>query len=190
MAANTTEIGHDEDDTSPIEDGELNAAVRQYEVYVTMTEAVFDRRSRAHQFYLSLNTALIGGLTTIGGGLGLAADTLDGFAFSDLFVVFGVFGLIGFAICFNWYRVLWAYSKVLGGKYPQIHAMERRLPCRPFLGEWNAKPHEKWRVGPGIATAERRLPLTFMWGYAAGSALAFLAYWRQPLLDAVGGVLG
>lgn len=168
----------------PLAAHELDAAARQYQVYVEKAEEIFTRRGQAHQFYMSLNTAIVGGITTIVGASYLGFEGVESLNLSAIAPVFGVLCVLGALICWNWFRVLGAYSKVLSGKYPQIHAMEKRMPFAPFDGEWQKMSGDKWLKGPGISIVERRLPLTFIGFYILVAAVSFSApYWGPRLAE-------
>jgi len=100
--------------------------LEQYKIYINAAEAISDRRQKANEFFLALNTALVtvlGYLTAKGGLPSLAA-------------VLTLASVAGIAMGYLWYRILQSYKGLNGGKYKVVHAIERRLPLALYDTEW------------------------------------------------------
>lgn len=92
----------------------------QYRDFVGSAETVTDRRYRANQFYLGINTALIGGIS---------------FAGLDRHFLMVVAAIAGFAICLAWWGSIRSYRELNAAKFTVIKAMERHLPAAPYTAE-------------------------------------------------------
>lgn len=94
-----------------------------YKMLVEMADRVSQRRQSANSFYLTVNTAIIGGAAYLSqsqfGHVGtLAVSTA------------------GIAICFLWVRAVVSYKSLNAAKFEVITALEERLPVSPFKDEW------------------------------------------------------
>lgn len=100
--------------------------LEQYKIYISAAEAISDRRQKANEFFLTLNTALV----TL---LGYMLTRTDESRSALLFVLGSVAGV---TICYLWYRIVLSYKGLNGGKYKVVHAIERRLPLALYDTEW------------------------------------------------------
>jgi len=100
--------------------------LEQYKIYISAAEAISDRRQKANEFFLGLNTALVTvlGYLTAKGGM------------KSLVEVLCLASIAGMAIAYLWYRILQSYKGLNGGKYKVVHAIERRLPLALYDTEW------------------------------------------------------
>lgn len=94
-----------------------------YKMLVEMADRVSERRQSANSFYLSVNTAIIGG-----------AAYLSQSAFGELGTL--AVSAAGIAICFLWVRSVVSYKSLNAAKFEVITALEDRLPVSPFKDEW------------------------------------------------------
>lgn len=94
-----------------------------YKMLVEMADRVSERRQSANSFYLSVNTAIIGG-----------AAYLSQSAFGELGTL--AVSAAGIAICFLWVRSVVSYKSLNAAKFEVITALEDRLPISPFKDEW------------------------------------------------------
>lgn len=108
----------DPDKSSPDKD-----LVEIYKLLVEMADRVSERRQSANSFYLSVNTAIIGG-----------AAYLSQSAFGELGTL--AVSAAGIAICFLWVRSVVSYKSLNAAKFEVITALEDRLPVSPFKDEW------------------------------------------------------
>lgn len=100
-----------------------NDLVEIYKLLVEMADRVSERRQSANTFYLSVNTAIIGG-----------AAYLSQSAFGELGTL--AVSAAGIAICFLWVRSVVSYKSLNAAKFEVITALEDRLPVSPFKDEW------------------------------------------------------
>ena len=130
-----------------------------YKMYVAGADAISARRAFANNFFLSVNTALIGFIGYLGVG---AKET-------QLAI-----GLAGIVLCFFWYRLLGSYKGLNSAKFEVILEIEKQLPLSPYDAEWeflergdNAKHYRPF------TNTEMRVPFVFMILYAAAIAMAY-----------------
>jgi hypothetical protein len=90
----------------------------QYRLYVNAAEKISDRRQKTNEFFLGLNTALIGLLGFIMTKTSSKENTLI------LFIA----SIAGAIICYLWYRIVLSYKGLNSAKYEVIHTIEERLP--------------------------------------------------------------
>ena len=126
-----------------------------YKMLVEMADRVSERRQSANAFYLSVNTAIIGG-----------AAYLSQSAFGHL----GTFAVsaAGIAICFLWVRSVVSYKSLNAAKFQVITALEDRLPVSPYKDEWaildvdgDGKRHKPFHK------TEVLVPIVFMFVHGA-----------------------
>ena len=94
-----------------------------YKMLVEMADRVSQRRQSANSFYLTVNTAIIGGAAYLSqselGHVGTLAVSVA-----------------GIAICFLWVRAVASYKSLNAAKFQVITSLEKRLPVSPFGDEW------------------------------------------------------
>ena len=100
--------------------------LEQYKIYVTSTEKISDRRQKANEFFLTLNSALV---------------TLLGFVISKsnqniIISTVSLGAIAGITMCYLWYRIVLSYKGLNDGKFKVIHAIEARLPLALYDTEW------------------------------------------------------
>ena len=126
-----------------------------YKMLVEMADRVSERRQSANAFYLSVNTAIIGG-----------AAYLSQSAFGH----FGTFAVsaAGIAICFLWVRSVVSYKSLNAAKSQVNTALEDRLPVSPYKDEWaildvdgDGKRHKPFHK------TEVLVPIVFMFVHGA-----------------------
>jgi len=100
-----------------------------YKKYLDMADRISDRRQTSNNYFLALNTAIVGlvGYSRLG-----LQDT--GFFLNRLAWIISIVGII---ICFVWYRMVRSYKDLNSGKFKVIHQIEKLLPIRPFDAEWD-----------------------------------------------------
>lgn len=141
--------------------------VDQYRLLVESSERVVARRQTANTFFLSINSALLvfagvlfgeGDLTAVVGG-----------------IVGAGLSVIGFSICFVWWRMVTSSSQLNRAKFKIIHLLEEHLPAAVFAAEWGAlgrgRDPSLYRPLTGLETW---IPIGLMALYAA-SAIASTA---------------
>ena len=90
-----------------------------YKIYVQMADNISVRRQSANSFFLTINTAIIGIVSYIGG-------------------VTGIVSLAGIVLCYAWYRLIRSYKDLNSGKFKVVHEIEKELPLAPYDAEWEA----------------------------------------------------
>lgn len=94
-----------------------------YKMLVEMADRVSHRRQSANSFYLTVNTAIIGGAAYLSQS---ALGHLGTWAIS----------CAGIAICALWIRAVVSYKSLNAAKFEVITALEERLPVSPYKDEW------------------------------------------------------
>ena len=100
--------------------------LEQYKIYIMATEKISDRRQKANEFFLALNTALVALLGFI------ATKTSPG----EISVIVALASIAGITMGYLWYRIILSYKGLNGGKFKVIHAIEQRLPLALYDTEW------------------------------------------------------
>jgi hypothetical protein len=101
--------------------------LEQYKIYIAAAEAISDRRQKANEFFLALNTALVA-------VLGLVATKALVAVQGDLSIILA--SIAGSTMCYLWYRIIRSYKGLNAGKFQIVHAVERRLPLALYDAEW------------------------------------------------------
>ena len=95
-----------------------------YKMLVEMADRVSQRRQSANSFYLTVNTAIIGGAAYLSQSQFGHVGTL-------------AVSAAGIAICFLWVRAVVSYKSLNAAKFEVITALEEHLPVSPFKDEWD-----------------------------------------------------
>lgn len=124
----------------------------QYKLYVEGADKISDRRQKANEFFLTINTALLGFL-----GLKFIQS-----AFIITLVCFGAISL-----CYYWYRLIVSYKNMNGGKFKVIHQIEKNLPLSLYDFEWEMLGRgENKKLYLPFTHIELKIPLVFITLYA------------------------
>lgn len=99
--------------------------LEQYKVYLNSVEKVSDRRQKANEFFLALNTALVTLL-----GYVITKNT------SGINLIIILASIAGVSVCYLWYRIIMSYKGLNTGKLKVVHAIEARLPLSLYDTEW------------------------------------------------------
>lgn len=94
-----------------------------YKMLVEMADRVSQRRQSANSFYLTVNTAIIGGAAYLSQSQFGQVGTL-------------AVSAAGIAVCFLWVRAVVSYKSLNAAKFEVITALEMRLPVSPYKDEW------------------------------------------------------
>lgn len=100
--------------------------LEQYKIYILAADAISDRRQKANEFFLALNTglvALLGFITTKAPQGEMTITTV-------------VSSIAGITMCYLWYRMVRSYKGPNSGKFRVIHTIEKRLPLALYDTEW------------------------------------------------------
>jgi hypothetical protein len=97
--------------------------LEQYKIYIAAAEKISDRRQKANEFFLTLNSALV---------------ALLGFFIAKIQNVSATLlaSIAGTILCYLWYRMVRSYKGLNTGKFAVIHAIEARLPLSLYETEW------------------------------------------------------
>lgn len=99
-----------------------------YKIYLEMADRISERREKANSFFLAVNTALIALLAKDAFGSQTASS-------GSLEILVPVAAVV---LCYLWYRIIRSYRDLNSAKFRVIHAMELRLPLRPYDSEWES----------------------------------------------------
>lgn len=102
---------------------ESDGILEIYKMLVEMADRVSQRRQSANSFYLTVNTAIIGGSAYLAQS---SNGPLATWAVS----------LAGIAICTLWIMSVISYKTLNSAKFRVITALEECLPASPFKDEW------------------------------------------------------
>lgn len=97
----------------------------QYKIYLSMLDNISDRRQKSNEFYLGINTVIIGALGYV---------ETKGTAYDS--VVFFIAPIVGILISYSWFQIINSYKNLNSAKFNVIHAIEQRLPMTMFETEW------------------------------------------------------
>jgi len=141
-----------------IENNYENHFLEQYRIYLHILNSTCDRRNKSNEFYLGLNTAIIGAL-----GYLETKSVIGNSSAMFLFIPF-----VGIAICYCWYQMILSYKKLNRAKFRVIHGMEEKLPLSLFKTEWEllgkGKDIRKYKK---LSSIEKNIPITFIVLYVA-----------------------
>lgn len=126
--------------------------LEQYRIYLLIFDNLSDRRQKSNEFFLGLNTAIMG----IMGYFEIRTISASP-------IIFILVPLVGMAICFCWYRMILSYSQLNRAKFKVIHTLEKKLPAKLFDTEWQilggGKDRNKYYP---LSHAERFIPMIFI----------------------------
>lgn len=149
--------------TFPDNEKWYSLALDQYKLYVEMADRISQRRATANTYFLSVNSAIlafVGYLTSKD-----SAQNMWLLAFA------------GVLLCLLWEALITSYRNLNTAKFQVIHAIENRLPIRPYKSEWSLMGEGKnSKLYRPISHIERGVP----WVFAALHAivLAFTLPWH------------
>lgn len=143
-------------------------AARLYTTAVEMADRVSARRGQANQFYLSIETLLLGVPAFFGVTAAENGDPLRQTALAAVGVIVSV----------TWWLQLRSYRQLNAAKFDVILAIERdHFQTRPFSDEWGSLKNDRvpgWRDRYAeLGTVERIVPIVFA---AANVVLAVWAW--------------
>lgn len=125
----------------------------QYQSFVKSSEEISSKRMNSNNFYLSLNTALLG---------------IVGYLFYlNKSIIILVLSILGLVVSLVWSEGISSYRELNSAKFKIIHEMENYLPSAPFR-----KEDEYLKSYYKITKIEKFVPWIFVSLY--GSALLFL----------------
>lgn len=104
---------------------ETNVKLEQYKLYVKMTDNVSQRRMSTNLFYISLLSIIL--------GLPIVSNTNFFLENCFLGIALALFGII---LCFLWIVNINSYRQINSGKFKVIHEIEKELPFKCYIKEW------------------------------------------------------
>ena len=130
-----------------------NDILEIYKIFVEMADRVSLRRQLTHSFYLSVNTAFIGGIAYF-----LKSDGLTILEKSTVFFT-------GIVICFLWRQCLLSYKSLNDAKFEVICSLEDHLPAKPYKDEWAILHNGDGTKHKPFYKTEIYIPFVFMVSY-------------------------
>ncbi len=129
----------------------------QYRLYVNAAEKISDRRQKTNEFFLALNTALIGFLGFIITKTGSDENQ----------VILFIASIAGAVMCYLWFRIVISYTSLNSAKYEVIHTIEERLPLALYDTEWEVlgRGKDRRKYWP-FSHIEKYVPWIFICLYA------------------------
>lgn len=148
-------------------------AVELYKLAVEMADRVSARRGRANEFYLAIETLLLG--VPASTALLIGSSTANNLARWVTLVL----GLCGIAISAAWWLQLRSYRDLNAAKFRVINQIEAdQFQLHPFTDEWEhlkRDPVKTWRFRYAeLGTVERIMPLAFALLHIGLVVLGFL----------------
>jgi hypothetical protein len=135
--------------------------LEQYRIYLHVFNTTSDRRSKSNEFFLAINTAIMGIL-----------GYLEAKGSLEKPLIFMLVPFVGISICYCWYRIILSFRQLNRAKFKVIHSIEKKLPLSLWATEWEllgrAKDPEKYRP---LSSIEKYIPIIFIVLYV----LIFLA---------------
>ncbi|MES2023159.1 MAG: hypothetical protein V4439_00560 [Patescibacteria group bacterium] len=138
-----------------MEEGSKNKSteyyLEQYRVYLHIFNDTNDRRQKANEFFLGLNTAIMGVL-----------GYLEAKEAPHNSIIFALVPFVGAGICSCWYSIIHSFKQLNRAKFKVIHMLESKLPAQPFAKEWEILGQEKNRKKyHPISKLEKHIPIIF-----------------------------
>ncbi len=129
--------------------------LEQYRIYLHIFNCTNDRSQKSNNFFLGLNTAIIGILGYV-----------EIKNISEVAFIFTVVPFIGLTICYSWYKIICAYQKLNRAKFSVIHKVEKKLPIALFETEWHflGEGRDKKKYHP-LSEIEKNIPMIFILFY-------------------------
>ena len=103
---------------------EDNRILEIYKLLVEMADRVSQRRQANNNFYLSVNTGIVGASAYLSVSLGARLPA-------------SIISLAGIVICAAWGWSIQSYRTLNQAKFKVIQAVEKRLDIQPFAEEWD-----------------------------------------------------
>ncbi len=98
--------------------------LEMYKTYLEMADRISSRRQSANNFFLTINTTVVGFI----GYIQLGTEKTTSYYY--------LISLAGMILCYIWYRLVKSYKGLNSGKFKIIHKLEKKLPISPYDAEW------------------------------------------------------
>lgn len=126
--------------------------LEQYKIYLNIFDNTSDRRAKSNEFFLGLNTAIIG-----------IMGYVETRALPQESTIFTLIPLAGIAICLCWHRIISSFHQLNSAKFKVIYALEKKLPASLFETEWHllggGKDRKKYYP---FSQIEKNIPIIFI----------------------------
>lgn len=99
--------------------------LEQWKVCVDVANDNAEKRSNSNNIFITINVAL----------LAVISFSLD---FKSI-----ILAVVGIVICFLWKRSIKSYRILSRVKFDIVNEMEKKLPLKPYICEWNELEKEK-----------------------------------------------
>lgn len=132
-----------------------DSLMKQYELYVNLTDETSARRLRTNEFFITLNSVLL----AIMGLITQITGCSRGVMISWIIFV-GVFGSFLSNI---WRQMIQSYKILNKGRYDVIWKIEERLPLKMYEYEWDFLEKANYVE---LTEGEKNIPLIFIIIYA------------------------
>lgn len=96
----------------------------QYKLYVEMADRISQRRTTANNYFLTVNSAILGFV-----GYLTSKDSTE---------YLWTLGFAGMALTALWFAIIISYKNLNTAKWNVVHEIEKRLPISPYDAEWEA----------------------------------------------------
>jgi len=147
---------HTDENGEKYPEGYIDHLLEQYRVYLHIFNSTSELRHRYNEFFLGLNTAIMGIMGYIESRDVLHAP-----------IIFTLVPMVGIAICFSWHRIISSFSQLNRAKFKVIHGIEAKLPASLFRTEWQllgeGKDLNKYHP---LSRIEKNIPVIFIVLYA------------------------
>ena len=107
----------------------LDILLRQYEIYVKMSNNLSERREKLNMFFLSTNGLILTAL-----GLIIQSDRIE----LSIIPIF-----VGLFFSLSWWSVIRYYRELNKAKFKIINEIEKQLPVKGFTKEWEVFRSQK-----------------------------------------------
>lgn len=126
----------------------------QYKLFLQSSESVIQRRQSISNFYLTVNSALLG-LSGVIGTISISNILND---YIKLFIP-----IVGIVLCISWIRMIKSYGVLNSSKLKIINMIEKKLPVALYDAEWKVQT-DKLNYKPYISftDSETRIPKIFL----------------------------
>lgn len=123
--------------------------VDQYKLYVEMADRISQRRTTANNYFLSVNSAILGFV----GYLTSKSST----------EYLWVLAAAGSTLSMLWWAIIISYKNLNTAKWNVVHEIEKRLPISPYDAEWEAvKRGQSKKLYWPISHIESFVPWVFL----------------------------
>lgn len=140
----------------------------QYKLYVEMADRISQRRTTANNYFLTVNSAILGFV-----GYLTSKDSTE---------YLWMLGVAGMALTSLWFAIIISYKNLNTAKWGVVHEIEKRLPISPYDAEWEAvKRGQSKKLYWPISHIESFVPWIFfvLHFFVFCRAFPWAALWRS-----------